>query len=109
MIDLESNYGLIGGEVTHFGSFPGQHRRGASRGYEHECTTYGMFGYSIDVLVRPRSAVGSTEWVVEVDGPFHFLRDGRTPRGDTRLKRKQLRQLSYGRGTPVCFDTDEII
>jgi hypothetical protein len=52
-------------------------------------------GYSIDVLVRRRSAAGSTEWAVEVDGPFHFLGDGRTPSGNTLLKRKQLGQLGY--------------
>jgi hypothetical protein len=63
-------------------------------------------GYSIDVLVRRRSARGSSggvkspeepagEWAVEVDGPFHFLSDGRTPSGSTLLKRKQLRQLGY--------------
>ncbi|KAJ1492750.1 hypothetical protein T484DRAFT_2887180 [Baffinella frigidus] len=51
-------------------------------------------GYSIDVLVRRRSAAGSTEWAVEVDGPFHFLLDG-TPDGSTLLKRKQLGQLGY--------------
>ncbi|KAJ1465296.1 RAP domain-containing protein, partial [Baffinella frigidus] len=63
-------------------------------------------GYSIDVLVRRRSAGGSSggvksleepagEWAVEVDGPFHFLGDGRTPSGSTLLKRKQLGQLGY--------------
>ena len=52
-------------------------------------------GYSIDVLVRRRSAAGSTEWAVEVDGPTHFLGDGRTPSGSTLLKRKQLGQLGY--------------
>ncbi|KAJ1477235.1 RAP domain-containing protein, partial [Baffinella frigidus] len=31
----------------------------------------------------------------EVDGPFHFLGDGRTPSGSTLLKRKQLGQLGY--------------
>ena len=35
------------------------------------------------------------EWAVEVDGPFHFLRDGRTPSGSTLLKRKQLALLGY--------------
>ena len=49
-------------------------------------------GYSIDVLVR---AAGSLEWAVQVDGPSHFLGDGRTPRGSTLLKRKQLGQLGY--------------
>jgi hypothetical protein len=63
-------------------------------------------GYSIDVLVQRRSARGSSGgakpveepagvWAVEVDGPFHFLSDGRTPSGSTLLKRKQLRQLGY--------------
>jgi hypothetical protein len=63
-------------------------------------------GYSIDVLVRRRPADGSTSggksldvpsagWAVEVDGPCHFLGDGRTPSGSTRLKRKQLGQLGY--------------
>jgi hypothetical protein len=52
-------------------------------------------GYSIDVLVRRRSEAGNTEWAVEVDGPFHFLGDGRTPSGRTLLKRKQLGQLGY--------------
>ena len=52
-------------------------------------------GYSIDVLVRRLSAAGSTEWAVEVDGPFHFLGDGPTPSGNTLLKRKQLGQLGY--------------
>jgi len=63
-------------------------------------------GYSIDVLVRRRSAAGSSigskspvtsfgGWAVEVDGPFHFLEDGRTPSGSTLLKRKQLGQLGY--------------
>ena len=63
-------------------------------------------GYSIDVLVRRRSAAGSSsgsespvkpfgEWAVEVDGPTHFLGDGRTPSGSTLLKRKQLGQLGY--------------
>ena len=52
-------------------------------------------GYSIDVLARRRSAAGITEWAVEVDGPTHFLRDGRTPSGSTLLKRKQLGQLGY--------------
>ena len=52
-------------------------------------------GYSIDILVQQRSAAGSTAWAVEVDGPFHFLRDGRTPSGNTLLKRKQLGQLGY--------------
>ncbi|KAJ1486224.1 hypothetical protein T484DRAFT_1790559 [Baffinella frigidus] len=52
-------------------------------------------GYSIDVLVRRRSAAGSTEWAVEVDGPSHFLADARTPSGSTLLKRKQLGQLGY--------------
>ena len=52
-------------------------------------------GYSIDVLVRRRSATGSSEWAVEVDGPTHFLGDGRTPSGSTLLKRKQLGQLGY--------------
>jgi hypothetical protein len=70
-------------------------------------------GYSIDVLVRRRSAAGSTggakslgsptaEWAVEVDGPTHFLGDGRTPSGSTLLKRKQLGQLGY-RVVPVPF------
>ena len=52
-------------------------------------------GSIIDVLVRRRSAAGSTELAVEVDGPFHFLGDGRTPSGSTLLKRKQLGQLGY--------------
>jgi hypothetical protein len=63
-------------------------------------------GYSIDVLVRRGLAAGSTfgggsleepagDWAVEVDGPFHFLGDGRTPSGSTLLKRKQLGQLGY--------------
>jgi hypothetical protein len=63
-------------------------------------------GYSIDVVVRRGSAAGITggveppekpagDWAVEVDGPFHFLGDGRTPRGSTLLKRKQLGQLGY--------------
>ena len=63
-------------------------------------------GYSIDILVRRRSAAGSTcgtksrempaaEWAVEVDGPAHFLGDGRTPSGNTLLKRRQLGQLGY--------------
>jgi hypothetical protein len=61
-------------------------------------------GYSIDVLVRRLPAGGSTggavgepagDWAVEVDGPTHFLGDGRTPRGSTLLKRKQLGQLGY--------------
>ena len=63
-------------------------------------------GYSIDVLVRRRSAEGSSsgansveepagEWAVEVDGPTHFLWEGRTPSGSTMLKRKQLGQLGY--------------
>ena len=52
-------------------------------------------GYSIDILVRRRSAVGSTEWSVGLDGPTHFLRDGRAPSGNTLLKRKQLGQLGY--------------
>ncbi|KAJ1487132.1 hypothetical protein T484DRAFT_1787468 [Baffinella frigidus] len=63
-------------------------------------------GYSIDVLVRRRSAAGSTGgakaleepaagWAVEVDGPSHFLVDGRTPNGSTILKRRQLEQLGY--------------
>ncbi|KAJ1487825.1 hypothetical protein T484DRAFT_1888413 [Baffinella frigidus] len=52
-------------------------------------------GYNIDVLVRRRSAAGSTEWAVEVDGPSHFLYDSRTPSGSTLLKRKQLGQLGY--------------
>jgi hypothetical protein len=63
-------------------------------------------GYSIDVLVRRGSAAGSPggvnsleepsgDWAVEVDGPFHFLGDGRTPSGSTLLKRRQLGQLGY--------------
>jgi hypothetical protein len=63
-------------------------------------------GYSIDVLVRRGPAASSTggggsleepagDWAVEVDGPFHFLGDGRTPSGGTLLKRKQLGQLGY--------------
>ncbi|KAJ1474736.1 RAP domain-containing protein [Baffinella frigidus] len=52
-------------------------------------------GHSIDVLVRRRSAAGSTEWAVEVDGPTHFLGGGRTPNGSTLLKRKQLGQMGY--------------
>ena len=64
--------------------------------------TYGMFGQSIDVMVRRRSTAGSTGSVVEVDGPFHFRRDGRTPSGDTLLKRKQLGQLDYT-VVPVLF------
>jgi hypothetical protein len=63
-------------------------------------------GYSIDVLVRRGSAAGSPggggsleepagDWAVEVDGPFHFLGDGRTPSGSTLLKRKQLGLLGY--------------
>jgi hypothetical protein len=64
-------------------------------------------GYSIDVLVRRRAAAGRTaggtmypnrptsRWAVEVDGPTHFLRDGRTPSGSTLLKRRQLGQLGY--------------
>jgi hypothetical protein len=52
-------------------------------------------GYSIDVLVRRRSAAGITELAVEVDGPSHFLGDGQTPSGSTLLKRKQLGQLGY--------------
>ena len=32
---------------------------------------------------------------MEVDGPTHFLGDGRTPSGSTLLKRKQLGQLGY--------------
>jgi len=56
--------------------------------------------------VRRRSATGSSSgskftvkpfggWAVEVDGPTHFLGDGRTPSGSTLLKRKQLGQLGY--------------
>ncbi|KAJ1488555.1 hypothetical protein T484DRAFT_3613363 [Baffinella frigidus] len=63
-------------------------------------------GYSIDVLVRRRSAAGGTGgakspdepaalWAVEVDGPSHFLGDARTPSGSTILKRRQLAQLGY--------------
>jgi hypothetical protein len=63
-------------------------------------------GYSIDVLVRRRSAAGSSSgsespvkpyggWAVEVDGPTHFLGHGRAPSGSTLLKRKQLGQLGY--------------
>ena len=63
-------------------------------------------GYSIDVLVRRRSAAGeggggkSPEvpaggWAVEMDGPTHFLGGGRTLSGGTLLKRKQLGQLGY--------------
>ncbi|KAJ1488554.1 hypothetical protein T484DRAFT_1782771 [Baffinella frigidus] len=55
-------------------------------------------GYSINVLVRRLSAAGSTggaEWAVEVDGPFHFLGDGKSPSGSTLLKRKHLEQLGY--------------
>jgi hypothetical protein len=63
-------------------------------------------GYSIDVLVRRRSARGRSsgakpveepvsDWAVEVDGPTHFIGDGRTPSGSTLLKRKQLGQLGY--------------
>jgi len=52
-------------------------------------------GYLIDILVRIQSASGSTVWAVEVDGPTHFLRDGRTPNGSTLLKRKQLGLLGY--------------
>ena len=69
-------------------------------------------GYSIDVLVRRRSpsstggkaALGepAAVWAVEVDGPFHFLGDGRTPSGSTLLKRKQLGQLGYA-VVPVPF------
>jgi len=58
-------------------------------------------GYSIDVVVRRRSAAGTSGgakvleepaavWAVEVDGPSHFLEDGRTPSGSTLLKRRQL-------------------
>jgi len=68
-------------------------------------------GYSIDVVVRRGSVsyergtpAGSTgvgeslqgpagDWAVEVDGPTHFLGDGRTPSGSTLLKRKQLSQV----------------
>ena len=32
---------------------------------------------------------------MEVDGPTHFLGDGRTPKGSTLLKRRQLGQLGY--------------
>ena len=32
---------------------------------------------------------------MEVDGPAHFLGDGRTPSGSTLLKRKQLWHLGY--------------
>ena len=59
-------------------------------------------GYSIDVLVRRRSSAGSTEWAVEVDGPTHFLRDGRTPSGSTLLERMQLGKLGYS-VVPVPF------
>jgi hypothetical protein len=59
-------------------------------------------GYSIDILVRRRSAAGSTKWAVEVDGPTHFLQDGLTPNGSTLLKRKQLGQLGY-KVVPVPF------
>ena len=52
-------------------------------------------GYSIDVLVRRRSPSGIHETAVEVDGPSHFLKDGRRPDGSTLLKRKQLGQLGY--------------
>jgi hypothetical protein len=45
-------------------------------------------GYSIDVLVDGRIAV-------EVDGPCHFLRLGRTPTGSTLLKRRHLTLLNY--------------
>ena len=53
-------------------------------------------GHCINVLVRRRSAAGSTEWAVEVDGPTSFFQDGRTQSGSMPLKRKQLAQLSYG-------------
>ena len=32
---------------------------------------------------------------MEVDGPSHFLEDGRTPSGSTLLKRRQLGQLGF--------------
>ena len=70
-------------------------------------------GYSIDVLLRRRSAVSITGgakspeeraggWAVEVDGPTHFLQAGRMPSGNTLLKRKQLGQLGYT-VVPVTF------
>ena len=39
---------------------------------------------------------------MEVDGPFHFLTNSRTPNGPTLLKRKQLGQLGY-KMVPVPF------
>ena len=48
-------------------------------------------GYSLDATVVWRGQrVG-----VEVDGPFHFLRDSRQPDGATTLKRRQLRRFGW--------------
>ncbi|KAJ1478585.1 RAP domain-containing protein [Baffinella frigidus] len=63
--------------------------------------------YSIDILVRSRPAGdvdpsesrggGHLGYAVEVDGPWHFLEQGKSesPKGGTLLKHKQLRQLGY--------------
>ena len=48
-------------------------------------------GYSLDIVV----SVHGREVAVEVDGPSHFLADGRTPSGATALKRRQLRVAGW--------------
>ena len=46
-------------------------------------------GYSLDAVIRH----GGREVAVVVDGPSHFR--GRTPTGETALKRRQLRAAGW--------------
>ena len=49
-------------------------------------------GYSLDLVV---SIPDGTELAIEVDGPSHFVGQGREPNGSTLLKRRQLARRGW--------------
>jgi hypothetical protein len=71
-------------------------------------------GYEVDLMVALPADAGTgavatevaTEVAIEVDGPGHFLADGVTPSGRTRLKRRQLRH--FGTAALVSVSTAEL-
>ena len=74
---------------------------------EYQCP---KSGYSIDVRVSKSSAHASSEaegWVVEVDGPSHFL-SCKSPKGKTLIKRRILELLGYNLVSVPYWEWDEL-
>jgi hypothetical protein len=70
-------------------------------------------GYSIDIGVydmrvnSKNSTATATGWVVEFDGPSHFL-TCRLPIGGTLMKRRHLELLGYTVVSPTFWEWDQL-